>query len=82
MLARRRELVDSASKIKVADVFYDDKHWVHVSQEELLQGINIFSGHEVHQISDLDFRRQIFLVPNMDISVICANTLSTAGSAK
>ena len=37
VLARRRELVDSASKIKVADEFYDDKHWVHVSQEELLQ---------------------------------------------
>ena len=39
VLARRRELVDSATQMMVADEFYDCKPWVDLSEEELLQGL-------------------------------------------
>ena len=39
VLARRRELVDSATQMMVADEFYDSKRWVDLSEEELMQGL-------------------------------------------
>ena len=41
-LARRRELVDSASQMMVADEVYDGKPWVD-SEEELMQGLKTFA---------------------------------------
>ena len=41
VLARRRELVDSATQMMVADGFYDGKPWVDLS-EELMQGFKRF----------------------------------------
>ena len=36
VLTRRRELVDSATQMMVADECYDDKLWVDLSEEELM----------------------------------------------
>ena len=36
VLARRRELGDSAIQMMAADEFYDDKPWVDLSEEELM----------------------------------------------
>ena len=44
VLARRRELVDSATQMMVADEFYDGKPWVDLSKEKLLQGLKRFAG--------------------------------------
>ena len=38
VLARRRELVDSATKMMVADEFYDGKPWIDLSEQELKKG--------------------------------------------
>ena len=38
LLARRRELVDSATQMMVAHEFYGDKPWVDLSEEELMKG--------------------------------------------
>ena len=35
VLARRRELVDSATQMVVADEFYDGKPWIDLSEQEL-----------------------------------------------
>ena len=93
VLARRRELVYSATQMMVADEFYDGKPWVDLSEEELLQGINRFAGVHIQQTSEEDFCRQIFRVLKMDASVpvdsrvfiqkrALRNTLLTAGSRK
>ena len=66
---RRRELVDSATQMMVADEFYDCKPWVDLSEEELLQGLKRFAGVDIQQTSDEDFCRQIFSVLKMDASV-------------
>ena len=79
VLARRRELVDSATQMKVADEFYDGKPW--------------FAGVDMQQTSDEDFCRQIFRVLKMDASVrvdsrvfmqkrALRNTLLIAGSRR
>ena len=39
VLARRRELVDSATQMMVADEFCDGKLWVDLSEEELIEGL-------------------------------------------
>ena len=52
VLTRRRELVDSATQIMVADEFYDDKPWVDLPKEVLLQGLKTFTGANMQQTSD------------------------------
>ena len=69
VLARRRELVDLATQMMVADEFYDGKPWVDLSEEELMQGLKTFPGVDIQQTSDEDFCRQIFRVLKMDASV-------------
>ena len=44
VLARRRGLVDSATQMMVADEFYDDKPWVDLSEEEIIQALKKFAG--------------------------------------
>ena len=39
VLARRRELVDSATQMMVADEFYDGKPWIDLSEQELKKGL-------------------------------------------
>ena len=69
VLARRRELVDSATQMTVADEFYDSKPWVDLSEEELMKGLKRFAGVDMQQTRDEDFCRQIFRVLKMDASV-------------
>ena len=69
VLARRQELVDSATQMRVADELYDDKPWRDLSGEELLQGLKRFVGVDEQQTIDEDFCRQIFRALNMDASV-------------
>ena len=49
VLARRRELVDSATQMMVADGFYDGKPWFDVSEEALMQGLQTFAGADIQQ---------------------------------
>ena len=67
VLARRRELLDSATQMMVAYEFYDGKPLVDLS--EPFQGLKRFAGVDMHQTSDEDFCRQIFRVLKMDASV-------------
>ena len=53
VLARRRELVDSATQMVVADEFYDGKRWIDVSEQELKKGVEKFAGVDVQQMSCL-----------------------------
>ena len=69
VLARRRELVNSATQMMVADEFYNGKLWVDLSEEELLKGLERFSGVDMQEASDEGFCRHIFLVLKMDTSV-------------
>ena len=69
MLARRRELVDSATHMMVADEFYDGKPWIDLSEQELKNGLEKFAGVDVQQTSHVDFCRHIFRVLKMDASV-------------
>ena len=69
MLVRRRELVDSATQMMVASRIYDGKPWDNLSEEELRQGLNKFTGIDMQQTSDEVFCRQIFRVLKMDASV-------------
>ena len=69
VLARRRELVDSATQMMVADAFYDGKPWVDRSEEELLQGLKTSASVDVQQTNDEDFCCHIFRVMKMDASV-------------
>ena len=69
VLARRRELVDSATRMMMADEFYYGKPWVDLSEEELMQGLKRLAGVDMRQASDEDFCRQIFRVLKMDASV-------------
>ena len=55
VLAGRRELVDSATQMMVADEFYDVNPWVNLSEVELLQGLKRFAGVDMQQTSDEDF---------------------------
>ena len=80
VLARRRELVDSATHMMVADEFYDGKPSIDLSELELQKGLEMFAGVHVHRTSDVDFYRQIFRVLKMDASVPCEDTFLTAGS--
>ena len=47
MVARRRELVDSATQIMVDDEFYDGKPWIDLSEQELKKGLETFAGVDV-----------------------------------
>ena len=69
VLARRRELVDSATKIMVADEFYDGKPWIDLSEQELKKGLENFAGVDVQQTSDVKFCCQIFRVLKRDARV-------------
>ena len=69
VLARRRELVDSATQMMVADELYDGKPWIDLSEQELKNGLQTFAGVDVQQTSDVDSCRQIFRVLKMDASV-------------
>ena len=69
VLARRRELVDSATQMIVADEFYHGKPWIDLSEQELKQGLETFSGVDLNQTSDVDFCCQIFRVLKMDARV-------------
>ena len=69
VLARRRELADSATEVMVADEFYDGKPWVDLSEEELMQGLKRFAGVDMQQTNDEGFCRQVFHVLKMDASV-------------
>ena len=55
VLARRRELVDSATQMMVADEFYDGKPWIDLSDQVLKKGLEKFSGVDVQQTSHIDF---------------------------
>ena len=63
VLARRRELVDSATQMMVVDEFYDGKPWVDLSEEEVLQGLKRFAGVDLQQTS-----HDVFLPSN----ILCA----------
>ena len=67
VLARRRELVDSATQMMVADELYDGKPLIDLSELELKKGLEIFDGVDVQQTSDVAFCRHIFRV-KMDAS--------------
>ena len=69
VLAVRRELVDSATEMMFADDFYDLKHWIDLSEQELKKGLERFARVDVQQTSDVEFCRQIFRVLKMDASV-------------
>ena len=69
VLARRREVVDSATPMIVADEFYDGEPWIDLSEQELKKGLETFAGVAVQQTSDVDFCRRIFRVLKMDASV-------------
>ena len=49
ILARRRELVDSATQMMVIDKFYDGKPWVDLSEDELTQGLKRCAGVDIQQ---------------------------------
>ena len=55
VLARRREVVDSATQMMVADEFYDGKPWIDLSEQELKKGLEKFAGVDVQPTSDVDF---------------------------
>ena len=69
VLARRRELVDTATLMMVADEFYDGKPWVDLSEAELMRGLERFAGIDLQSTSDEDFCREIFRVLKRDASV-------------
>ena len=52
VVARRRELVDSATQMMDADEFYDGKPWIDLSEQELKKGLEKFAGVDVQQTSD------------------------------
>ena len=51
VLARRRELVDLATQMMVADEFYDGTPWIDLSEQELKKGLEKFAGDYVQQTS-------------------------------
>ena len=66
VLARRRELIDSATQMMVADELYDGKPVFDLSGEDLMQGVRRFAGVDILLTSDDDFCRQLFQVLKMD----------------
>ena len=48
LLAKRRELVNSATQMMIADEFYDGKPSVDLSEQELMKGLEKFAGVDVH----------------------------------
>ena len=68
MPAKRRELVDLASRNVLADEFYDANASVDLSEEKLTKGLKTFAAVDVQLTSDEIFYRQIFRVLNMDAS--------------
>ena len=55
-LARRRELVDSATQMMFADEFYDGKPWIDLSEQELKKGLKKVVEVGVQQTSNVGFR--------------------------
>ena len=47
VLARRRELVDSAMQMMDADKIYDGKPWIDLSEQELKKGLGKSAGVDV-----------------------------------
>ena len=68
VLVRRRQLLDTATQIMLADEFYDCKPLIDLSEIELKKGLETFAGVDVQQTIDVEFCRQIFRVL-MDASV-------------
>ena len=69
VLARGIELVYSATVMMVTDELYDDKPWVELSEEDLLQGLKMFAVVDVQQTSDEVFCSQTFRVLKIDANV-------------
>ena len=69
VLARTRELVDSAAQMVVADEFYDGKPWNDLSGLELKRGLETLAGVDVQHTRDEDFCSQIFRVLKIYASV-------------
>ena len=69
VLARRREMVDSATQMMVADQFHDGKPRIDLSEQELKKGLETFAGVDVQQTTDVEFGRQILRVLKMDARV-------------
>ena len=69
MLARRRELVDLATQIMVADKFYDGQPLIDLSELELKKGLETFAGVHVQWTRDMDFCHQICRVLTIDARV-------------
>ena len=69
ILARGRELVDSATQMMVANDFLDGKPWIDLCEEEPMQGLKMLAGVHIQQTSDENFRRQIFRVLKTDATV-------------
>ena len=69
MLARRRELVDSATQMMAANEIKVGKPWVDLSEVELMRGLARFSGVGMQSTSDDDCWREIFRVFKRDTSV-------------
>ena len=69
VLARRRELVDSATQMMVTDKFCKGKPWIDLTEQELKKGLEKVAGVDVQQTSDVEFCRQVFRVLTMDASV-------------
>ena len=53
VLARRQELVYSATQMMVADEVYDGKPWIDLSELELKKGLETFDGVDVQQTNCL-----------------------------
>ena len=68
VLARRRELIDSATQMMVADEFYDGKPRVDLSEE--VQRLKMFAGVDMQQTSDEDCYHHIFRELKTDASVL------------
>ena len=69
VLARRRELVDLATQIMVADKFYDGQPLIDLSELELKKGLETFAGVHVQWTRDMDFCHQICRVLTIDARV-------------
>ena len=53
VLARRRELVDSAAQMVVNDEFYYGKPWIDLSEQDLKKGLENIADNDVQKTSDV-----------------------------
>ena len=69
VLARRRELVDLATQMMVAEEFNNRKVWIDLSEQELKKRLETFAGVDMKETSDVEFSRQIIRVLKTHLSV-------------